>query len=111
MDILFGGEVFSKPVLHGRRFSPTGVPSAFKMCFGWVLNGEANRESQQRSTQICGLVLDIDSKGIDKTLVSKIVRWRMKKSKNREVLACGTLAPEYTISGIFLRYYLCGVNT
>ena len=39
VDILLGGKVFSKAVLHGRRFGPTGAPSAFKTCFGWVLNG------------------------------------------------------------------------
>ena len=36
VDILLGGKVFSKPVLHGRRYSPAGASSAFKTCFGWV---------------------------------------------------------------------------
>ena len=40
VDILLIGKVFSKAVLHGRRYGPTGAPSAFKTCFGWVLNGE-----------------------------------------------------------------------
>ena len=44
VDILLGAKVFSKAVLHGGRFSPTRAPSAFKTCFGWVLNGKANGE-------------------------------------------------------------------
>ena len=40
VDILLGGKVFSKAVLHSWRCSPTGTPSASKTCFGWVLNGE-----------------------------------------------------------------------
>ena len=37
----------SKVVLHGRRFSPTRAPSAFKTCFSWVLNEEVKGEGQQ----------------------------------------------------------------
>ena len=40
VDILLGGKVFSKAILHGRQFGPTGAPSAFKTRFGWVLYRE-----------------------------------------------------------------------
>jgi len=39
IDLLLGADVFSRVVLHGRRFSPAGAPSAFKTQFGWVLTG------------------------------------------------------------------------
>ena len=61
VDILLGGKVFSKAVLHGWRFSPTRAPSVFKTCFGWGVNGEMNGESQQRSTHVCGVALNNDS--------------------------------------------------
>ena len=70
VDILLGGKVFSKAVLHGRRFGPTGAPSAFKTCFGWVLNGEAKCESQRHS-YICGVALGNGNKGLDKRSVGK----------------------------------------
>ena len=39
VDLLLGADVFSRVVLHGRRFGPAGSPSAFKTQFGWVLAG------------------------------------------------------------------------
>ena len=53
VDILLGGTIFSKAVLHGRRFGPTGAPSAFKTCFGWVLLGEVNGKGRRSSTRVC----------------------------------------------------------
>ena len=41
VDLLLGADVFSRVVLHGRRFGPSGSPSAFKTQFGWVLAGSA----------------------------------------------------------------------
>ena len=37
----YGNEkaLFSRVVLHGRRFGPSGSPLAFKTQFGWVLAG------------------------------------------------------------------------
>ena len=35
IDILLGADIFSRTVLHGRRSSPSGTPSAFKTTFGW----------------------------------------------------------------------------
>ena len=74
-------KVFSKEVLHGRQFSLTRAPSAFKTCFGWVLNSEANGESQQLSTHICCVALDSDSKEVYKPPVGKRVHWQKKKGK------------------------------
>ena len=58
VDILLGGKVFSKAVLHSRRFGPTGAPTAFKMCFGWVLNGDAKGKGQQSLTHVCCVALN-----------------------------------------------------
>ena len=58
VDILLRGKVFSsKVVLHGRRYSPARAPSAFKTCFGWLLNGEVNSETHQTQSHICGVAL------------------------------------------------------
>ena len=56
--ILLGGKVFSRAVLHGRWFSPTGAPTAFKMCFCWVLNGKAKGKCQQSLTHVCCVALN-----------------------------------------------------
>ena len=77
--ILLGGKVFSKAVLHGRRFSPTGAPSVFKTCFSWVLNGEVNGESQQHSTHICDVALSNDSKKVCKRPISKTSHWQKEE--------------------------------
>ena len=61
IDMLLGGKVFSKAVLHGRRFGPTGAPSAFKTCFGWVLNGEVRGAHRQNLTHVCCVALDDDT--------------------------------------------------
>ena len=53
VDILLGGKVFSKEVFHGRWFGPIGAPSAFKTCFGWVLNGETISQCRQSSSHTC----------------------------------------------------------
>ena len=52
VDILLGGKVFSKAVLHGRWFGPPGAPSAFKPCFGWVLNSGAKGKGKQSLTHV-----------------------------------------------------------
>ena len=79
------GKFFSKAVLHGWWFSPTRAPSAFKTCFGCVLNGEIYVESQQCSAQICVIALNKDSKCIYKGLVGNTFHWRKKKSKKNTV--------------------------
>ena len=63
VDILLGGKVFSKAVLHRRRYSLSGALSAFKTCFSWVLNGEVNDETRQPHSHICGIAL-ANSKGV-----------------------------------------------
>ena len=49
VDLLLGADVFSRVVLHGRRFGPSGSPSAFKTQFGWVLAGSVGSSSQSGS--------------------------------------------------------------
>ena len=53
VDLLLGGKVFSKVVLHGRWLGPTGAPSAFKTRFGWVLNGQAKGNGERSTTHVC----------------------------------------------------------
>ena len=53
VDILLGGKVFRKAVLHGRWFGPTGAPSALKTCFSWVLNGEVKGKGRLSSAHSC----------------------------------------------------------
>ena len=51
VDLLLGADIFSRVVLHGRRFGTTGSPSAFKTQFGWVLTGTTGygqRSSESR---------------------------------------------------------------
>ena len=74
VDILFGAKVFSKGVLHGWRYSPEGAPSAFKVCFGCLLNGEVNDETQQPQPHICGNAF-ANSKGVYKGTSAKKFRW------------------------------------
>ena len=61
VDILLEGKVFSKAVLHGRRFSPTRAPSAFKTCFSWVSNEEVKGKGQQSLNHFCCVTLDDNS--------------------------------------------------
>ena len=61
VDILLGGNAFSRAVLHGRRFGPSGAPSAFKTIFGWVLNGEVNSKKRGSATHVCCVALDNDA--------------------------------------------------
>ncbi len=49
VDLLLGAEVFSRVVLHGRRFGPSGTPSAFKTQFGWVLTGAVGHDNHRKS--------------------------------------------------------------
>ena len=53
VDLLLGANVFSRVVLHGRQFSPSGTPSAFKTCFEWVLAGIVHRRQQPDQTGTC----------------------------------------------------------
>ena len=60
MDLLLRGKVFSKAVVHGRRFRPSGSPSAFKTQFRWVMNGEVGDRSGKSTTHVCCVSLDDD---------------------------------------------------
>ena len=104
VGIFLGRKVFSKAVLHGRQYSPTWAPSAFKTCLSWVLNGEVNGKIQQPQSHVCGVALT-NSKEVYKGLLGKtFCRWM--KSKNREVLAGRMLAPGCTKWRISRRIYL-----
>ena len=58
VESLLGGKVFSKAILRGQQFGPPRAPSAFKTCFGWVLNGEAKGKGQQILTHVCCIACD-----------------------------------------------------
>ena len=49
VDLLLGADTFSRVVLHGRWFGPTGTPSAFNTQFGWVLTGSVGHNNHQKS--------------------------------------------------------------
>ena len=50
IDMLLGVDIFNRTVLYGRRYGPSGTPSAFKTSFGWVLSGSIrNTKYSQRS--------------------------------------------------------------
>ena len=55
VDLLLGADTFSRVVLHGRRFGPSGSPSAFKTRFGWVLAGAVHirHHTSQSSANQC----------------------------------------------------------
>ena len=50
IDILLGVDIFSNVLLHGRRFGPTGSPTALETSLGWVLAGSIC--NSPRKTQI-----------------------------------------------------------
>ena len=56
IDLLLGTEVFSRVVLHSRRFGPVGVPSAFKTHFVWVLAGMVHGKCDNPCSHNCCLV-------------------------------------------------------
>ena len=39
VDILLGGDVFSRVVIQGPVLGPPGTPSKINTCFGWALTG------------------------------------------------------------------------
>ena len=53
VNFLLGADIFSCSVLHGRRFGPSGRPSAYKTCFEWVFTGVVHGRQQQDQTGTC----------------------------------------------------------
>ena len=53
IDVLLGADIFSQSVCHGRRYGPTGTPTAFSTCFGWVLAGSVRGSHPQRKETVC----------------------------------------------------------
>ena len=60
VDILLGVKVFSKELVHGRQFGPSGSPLEFKTQYGWVLNGEVGERSRKNTTHVCCAALNDD---------------------------------------------------
>ena len=60
VDLLLGADVFGRAVLHGRRFGPSGTPSAFKTCFGWVLAGVIHGRQQPDQAGMCCVSTMVD---------------------------------------------------
>ena len=60
VDLLLGADVFGRAVLHGRRFGPSGTPSAFKTCFGWVLAGVVHGRQQPDQAETCCVSTTVD---------------------------------------------------
>ena len=52
---LLGADMFSRVVLHGWRFGPSGTPSAFKTQFGWVLTASIRKYRKQHHVY-CGMI-------------------------------------------------------
>ena len=50
VDLLLGADMFSRVVLYGRRFGPSGSPTAFKTQFGWVLTGSVQGHNNSRKS-------------------------------------------------------------
>ena len=55
IDILLGGDIFFRTMLHGRRIGPSGSPSAIKTSFGWVLTGSVRTTGVGNSQGNCYL--------------------------------------------------------
>ena len=90
--ILLAGKVFNKEIFHGLKFGPTGAPSAYKTCFGWVLNSEANVDSRQRSSDTWGVQppLTIILEEYTNDRYARQSPGTRRKLKECDVLASGT---------------------
>ena len=61
VDILLGADVFSRMVLHGRRFGPSGSPSAIKTIFCWVMAGSVRAVGiQSQQDNCCFAITSLD---------------------------------------------------
>ena len=74
--------MFSRLALHGRRFGPSGAPSAFKTHFGWVLTGTVGHNSHRKG---CYLAITEENHQYSDELLKKfweieIPTWKMQLS-------------------------------
>ena len=62
--------MFSRVVLHGRRFGSSGTPSTFKTKFRWVLTGTVGHNNQRKS---CYLVITEENHQYSGELLNKLL--------------------------------------
>ena len=55
VNTLLGADVFSRAVLHGQQFGPSGSLLAIKTTFGWVLAGSVRATRIQNQQENCCL--------------------------------------------------------
>ena len=60
--------MFSRVVLHGWRFGPSGTPSAFKTQFGWALTATVGHNNHRKS---CYLAITEESPQYSDELLKK----------------------------------------
>ena len=82
MDLLLGADIFSRVVLHGRWFGPSGSPSAFKTQFGWVLAGASGCSQQGRESQGSYLATTLEDPPISEELLRKF--WEIEDPYSRQ---------------------------
>ena len=83
VDLLLGADIFSRVVLHGRRFGPSGSPSAFKTQFGWVLAGTTGCSHQIRgSRESCYLATTVEDLRVSEELLRKF--WEIEDPYSQE---------------------------
>ena len=79
VDIVLGADVFSsRTVLQGRRFGPSGSPSAIKTTLGWVLAGSvgaAGIRSKQQEANYCPAVTAPDDRSIKEILLGRALQF------------------------------------
>ena len=81
--------MFSRVVLHGRRFGPPGAPSAFKTQFGWVLTGTVGHANHRKSCHF-----RVTGEGPRDNRSNSATRPHSRNLKAVPALAGGLLAPE-----------------
>ena len=83
VDLLLGADIFSRVVLHGRRFGPSGSPSAFKTQFGWVLAGTTRCSHENRGSRgSCYLATTIEDPTVSEELLRKF--WEIEDPYSQE---------------------------
>ena len=92
--------------MAGGLVPPGHHQQAFKMCFGWGLNGEVRSEGKQTLTHFCCVVLNNKFREIWKWLVGKTVPWCKKNAKSHDVLAGGMLMLGYRVPAVSHKFHL-----
>ena len=82
VDLLLGADVFSRVVLHGWRFGPSGSPLAFKTQFGWVLAGTTGCSHQNRRFRETCYHATIEDPPVSEELLGKF--WEIEDPYSRK---------------------------